>query len=74
MTQDQLEDILYKLKEMEWRLHRVDNGPDEYHCPGHCCIPLFKNQYPEFFVHTKDCDYKSIMDMIEKEMIIIRNK
>lgn len=67
MTEDQLRSILWKLKEMEWHFHYVDNGPDEYRCPGLCCAPMPGGKDP-ILEHEKDCEFKEVMDLIEKEL------
>lgn len=65
MTKKQLEEILYYLQEIEWRFEYISNGPDEYVCPDHCHVPDFINNHRE---HSKDCQHKSIMEMIRKQI------
>ncbi len=67
MTKEQLDAIMFRLQQMEWGFHRVDNGPDEYRCPGHCIRPMVRGVMPSL-VHDNDCDYKLIMDDIQTEI------
>lgn len=64
MTKKQIDNILIRLQGMEWHFHRVDNGPDEYRCPGYCIRPLYKGVMPEL-IHDDDCDYKITMDELQ---------
>lgn len=72
LTKQQIENLLLRLQGMEWRKHYVDNGPDEYRCPGYCVHPLVRNIEPTFpLTHDADCDYgisiKELQIALDKE-------
>jgi len=56
------------LLRMEWRFHRVSDGPDEYICPDGCKVPLIGGKQPLFYEHHKSCVYEAVLITLAEEL------
>jgi len=67
MNKEAIEDIIFNLRQFEWKHHSVDNGADEWRCPAYCCLKENRGKMPEL-IHDRDCVFDKALDSLEEQL------